>query len=230
MNKIIYLFAILLLISLIVFLKTHDQKDESVFLHQSIFNKDEVKTISKNLAHLLSSDLHEFTPYYDFNEILHIMSEIEKGQIQLIPSQDSHIALMNFKYKILENTAQRHLENINHFFSQLAQKNNVVEVKKEKLFYEIIQKGSGEIVVENSTPLIHFTEYDLSGTILQDTQKDGPQRISLREVIPGFRQGVIGMHVGEKRKIYIHPDLAYGKIGKYAPQELVIFIVEIIDS
>ena len=215
MNKIKYLFVILFVISLIVFINTHNQKDESVFLQQFIFNKDEVKTISKNLAHLLSSDLHEFTPYYDFNEILHIMTEIEKGQIQLIPSQDSHIALMNFKYKILESIAQSHLENVNQFFSQLAQKNNVVEVKKEKLFYEIIQKGSGEVVTENSTPLIHFTEYDLSDTVLQDTQEDGSQRISLREVIPGFRQGVIGMRVGEIRKIYIHPDLAYGKIGKY---------------
>ncbi len=38
-------------------------------------------------------------------------------------------------------------------------------------------------------------------------------QFNLSEVIPGFRDGIVGMQVGGRREIVIPPDLAYGEPG-----------------
>ena len=137
---------------------------------------------------------------------------------------------MDFEYKILEKEQYQKLEKANQFLTQVTAKINVVEVDKGKLYYEILRNGSGTILTEDSVPLIHFTESDLSGTMLQDTRGNHPKKIPFeKETIPGFRKGVIGMRVGERRMIYVHPDLAYGKVGRYSQQELIVFDVEILE-
>ena len=40
---------------------------------------------------------------------------------------------------------------------------------------------------------------------------------------------VEGMRVGERRKIFIHPDLAYKTIGHVPPNSLLIVEVEVLD-
>ena len=49
-------------------------------------------------------------------------------------------------------------------------------------------------------------------------------------MIPGFREGVIGMREGETRRIYVHPEMAYGVTGEVPPNSLLIFDVEVTDA
>jgi peptidylprolyl isomerase len=49
-------------------------------------------------------------------------------------------------------------------------------------------------------------------------------------VIPGWDQGVVGMKVGERRRLTIPPDLAYGAQGsppKIGPNEALIFDIDL---
>tara|TARA_Y100001970_G_scaffold243541_1_gene308906 strand:+ start:551 stop:1279 length:729 start_codon:yes stop_codon:yes gene_type:complete len=58
-------------------------------------------------------------------------------------------------------------------------------------------------------------------------------QIGLREVIPGWEEGIIGMKVGGKRIIKIPPNLAYGSQGAgdlIPPNSTLIFEIEIIDA
>lgn len=54
--------------------------------------------------------------------------------------------------------------------------------------------------------------------------------ISLDETIPGFSKGIVGMKEGEKRTLYIHPDLAYGVNGSLPPNSLLTFEIEIVKA
>ena len=212
-----FLFIILIIIA--VFYVYNKQKNEHI-IQQKLFSNEEVKIISKHLAHLTKENLQEFYPYYDFNEFLKALSEKDDTV------ENSYATLMDFKDRIFNEEARKNLEIANQFLSQLPFKEHMIEVKKGKIYYEILQPGTGAVITDDSTPMIHFTETDLSNKELQDMTG----KIPLKETIAGFHQGVAGMRVGEKRKIYVHPDLAYGKFGQYASQQLIIFIVEIIEA
>lgn len=208
--------------------KIRVEKNEAID-KKLIFNNEEIRNISLYLAHLLSEDLHTFSPYYDFNEVVNVLSEIERGKTPLLPPEECRMALIDYEYKILEEDERKKSEEVNQFLIKLAMNENVVEINKGKLYYETIREGLGAIITEDSVPLIHFTEYDLFETVLQDTRNNEPRRILLKETPPGFKKGILGMKVGERRRIYIHSDLAYAKVGKYSQYQLIIFDVEIID-
>jgi peptidylprolyl isomerase len=56
--------------------------------------------------------------------------------------------------------------------------------------------------------------------------------IGAGQVIPGWEQGVLGMTVGEVRKLTIPPDLAYGSSGAggvIPPNATLIFTIELLE-
>lgn len=102
----------------------------------------------------------------------------------------------------------------------------------KKLYHKVLKTGSGSIIESFSTCLFHFKITTLDGNCITDTYEEGiPRTICLSNTIPGFTKGVEGMKAGEKRKLYIHPDLAYRKIGLIVPpQTLLIIDVEAVPS
>ena len=54
--------------------------------------------------------------------------------------------------------------------------------------------------------------------------------LPIKQSIPGFAKGLVGMKEGEKRILYIHPELAYGLAGHLPPNSLLIFEVEIVKA
>src|SRR3954471_2986763 len=58
-----------------------------------------------------------------------------------------------------------------------------------------------------------------------------PSEFALSDVIPGFRDGIVGMKEGGRRQIIIPADQAYGAQGAgslVGPNEALIFIVDLI--
>jgi len=58
----------------------------------------------------------------------------------------------------------------------------------------------------------------------------GPITIPLDQTIPGFSKGLVGMKEGEKRRLFVHPDLGYGTMGQLPPNELLIFDIEVVKA
>lgn len=56
-----------------------------------------------------------------------------------------------------------------------------------------------------------------------------PAGFHLEDLMPGFAHGLIGMHKGEIREIYIHPDFAYGPSCEIGDGNVLIVKVELID-
>lgn len=216
----LFIAVVILLISYPITTFFQKQK-ETVF-----FTQAETQLISQHLGHLLVDTLHEYAPYYDLDIVLTTIRRIEDNKESLKSLNICQHALFDFKCKIIEEETRQNLRTAEQFLINLAKQKNIIEVQKGKLYYEILQQGNGVKVDKESFPLLHFTETNLNQEVIRDTREDNePIQIKLSETIIGFCRGVCGMQVGEKRKIYVHPDLAYGKLSR---QQLAIFDVEII--
>ena len=100
---------------------------------------------------------------------------------------------------------------------------------------EILTPGQGELAANGDTVVVHYTGTFLDATKF-DSSLDRGQPFSfvlgLGQVIAGWEQGVLGMKVGEKRKLTIAPALAYGSAGipgAIPPNSTLIFEVELLE-
>ncbi len=95
--------------------------------------------------------------------------------------------------------------------------------------------GKGHEAQLGDTASVHYTGWLEDGRKF-DSSLDRKQpfdfRLGAGRVIRGWDEGVMGMHIGGKRKLIIPPDLGYGTRGAgnvIAPNATLIFDVELLD-
>ena len=105
----------------------------------------------------------------------------------------------------------------------------------DSLVKEILQPGSGKAAETGNTVVVHYTGTLLDGTKL-DSSLDRGEPFSFvlgsGQVIQGWEQGILGMQIGEKRKLTIPPSLAYGDkaVGGVIPaNSTLVFEVELLE-
>ncbi|MDC3295824.1 FKBP-type peptidyl-prolyl cis-trans isomerase, partial [Candidatus Pelagibacter sp.] len=95
--------------------------------------------------------------------------------------------------------------------------------------------GTGKKIIKHSWVQLEYTGSFENGKVFDtNVGKDRPLvvQMSMKEVIPGFEQGIIGTTKGTKRKIKIPAELAYGEKGGgdiIPPNTDLIFEFEVID-
>ena len=100
------------------------------------------------------------------------------------------------------------------------------------LVTEDVIVGSGKVAGADSTLTVHYTLMAWStGEIVESSWSGEPAQFPLSGVILGWQQGIPGMAVGGRRLLVIPPDLGYGAAGggPIAPNETLIFVVDLID-
>lgn len=75
-----------------------------------------------------------------------------------------------------------------------------------RLYCEVTQEGKEEGKSHNYM----WISYSIQSADKKNLSSENEVLVNLNNTIPGFRLGVRGMKIGEKRKIWIHPELAYG--------------------
>ncbi|MDP1743530.1 MAG: FKBP-type peptidyl-prolyl cis-trans isomerase [Candidatus Amesbacteria bacterium] len=94
--------------------------------------------------------------------------------------------------------------------------------------------GTGSEVKSGDTVVMHYTGTLVDGTKFDSSLDRGQPfetQIGVGRVIKGWDQGVPGMKVGGKRKLYIPSALAYGERGAggvIGPNANLIFEVELL--
>ncbi|QQS35858.1 MAG: FKBP-type peptidyl-prolyl cis-trans isomerase [Ignavibacteriales bacterium] len=102
------------------------------------------------------------------------------------------------------------------------------------LKYIIIEKGSGEKAVTGKEAAVHYTGYLLNGTIFDSSiPRKEPIEFILGKgmVIKGWDEGISLMSIGDKMKLIIPANLAYGERGSgdvIPPNSTLIFDVELV--
>ena len=99
---------------------------------------------------------------------------------------------------------------------------------------ETITAGAGPMPKHGETVTVHYTGWLSDGAKFDSSvDRDEPFSFVLGagQVIRGWEQGVAGMHVGDKARLTIPPELAYGKEGypgAIPPNATLIFEVELL--
>lgn len=85
-----------------------------------------------------------------------------------------------------------------------------------ELIVEDLTVGNGDVATRNAKVSVHYTGWLEDGTKFDSSVDRGQPfefTLGMRQVIPGWDQGVAGMKVGGKRKLTIPPHLGYGQRG-----------------
>ncbi len=99
---------------------------------------------------------------------------------------------------------------------------------------EKITSGNGPSPKQGDTVTVHYTGWLTDGSKFDSSvDRDEPFAFVLGtgQVIAGWDQGVAGMRVGDKARLTIPPELAYGEggyPGAIPPHATLIFEVELL--
>lgn len=191
---------------------------------------DEISKLSEAFGHLIGENLDAPGFRFDLESIVRGMRNAAEGRPSPMSEREYDIAIAAAQQRAHASLAKTNLESANSFLAKNGSEEGVVSLEDGKLQYRIEVQGSGQEVAANSAPLIHYTGRYLDGTQF-DTSKGGdPIALPLNRTIPGFGLGLVGMKEGEKRTLYIHPDLGYGATGPLLPNSLLVFEVEIVSA
>ena len=100
------------------------------------------------------------------------------------------------------------------------------------LQYEVLASGDGAGPGPRDLVTTHYHGTFIDGRVFDSSVERGePAAFPVDRVIGGWTEALQLMKVGDKWKLYIPPDLAYGESGTGAigPNETLIFEVELLD-
>lgn len=191
-------------------------------------NMDE---LSETLGHLLVRHLVTPTGFkFSLEKITQGMKDEMENKPSPLTEEQYEEMIGLIQEKLFEEVAAKNLMQANKFLEENKAKESIVTLN-EKLQYKVLEVGGGEKVTSESSPLIHYEGKLLDGSLFASSLESGePIVLPIAQTIEGFSKGLTGMSEGEKRVLYIHPDLAYGVHGHLPPNSLLIFEVTIIKA
>ena len=165
---------------------------------------------------------------YNLEQFIQGIYAAEKGAPPLLTDDEFYSLIHKFQDEAVTKLTENNLLSAELFLKNISIKNGVVELVKNKLYYERTQSGSGDPLMQNTPILASYTAKVLRKNHLEPIfqSEHSPMEIYLEDTIPGFSQGIAGILEGEERTIYIHPDLGYGaSAGKVDPNQLIVLQV-----
>lgn len=204
----------------LTFCYSEEDKNQTVKNYQS--------QVSEDLAQVLWSVMKTYEGNYSFEELTVNLWKLNTGRQKSKPLDECFTSLMESLEKKATDQGIFNLQAADSYLQKLKAVNGIHELVKDKLYYKVITSGTGEIIkdLNGSSPLISFKEKSLNEEILSENISG--IRLPLSEMIAGLRNGLKGIRVGEKREIFIHPDLAYGEFPKPEPYSLIVIEVTFI--
>lgn len=111
-------------------------------------------------------------------------------------------------------------------------KRDGIKMTESGLQYEVLESGKGDSPKASDNVEVHYTGKLIDGTVFDSSVERGvPASFGVTQVIPGWVEALQLMHEGDKWRLYIPSDLAYGPNGAggvIGPNMTLIFDVELL--
>lgn len=123
------------------------------------------------------------------------------------------------------------LKNGEAFLAENAKREGI-KVTASGLQYEVLETGNGDSPKASDNVEVHYTGKLIDGTVFDSSVERGvPASFGVTQVIPGWVEALQLMHEGDKWRLYIPSNLAYGPNGAggvIGPNMTLIFDVELL--
>ncbi len=96
------------------------------------------------------------------------------------------------------------------------------------LYYRDLAIGNGAVLAHDTTVTVTYSGYLTDGTLF-DTGTQS--KFATAQLVPGFREGLIGMRVNGRRQLVIPSALGYGEAGSpptIPRQATLVFVVDLV--
>jgi FKBP-type peptidyl-prolyl cis-trans isomerase len=132
-----------------------------------------------------------------------------------------------------EKLAASNLQKAREFFAKNKAKQGIVTLPSG-VQYKVLENGKGNKspAIDSKVTLQYRGEF-LDGMVFDNTEDRGkPVVFPVNQMIPGWRQIITRMHVGDHWQVFIPPDQAYGIRGdlpRIGPNEALVFDIHLLD-
>ena len=131
-----------------------------------------------------------------------------------------------------EEKAAKALEKSKRFLAENAGKPGI-KVLDSGVQYQVLKEGSGSPPTLNDRVKVHYEGHTIDGKKFDSSYDRGePATFALKGVVKGFSEALVHMKPGAKWRVFIPPELGYGKRGAgnvIGPNETLIFDLELIE-
>ena len=190
--------------------------------------RNDIQTFSEQAGYLIAQDVKKDLNWLDLEYFIQGIKKYIAGDpsMKSLTDVDHFDRLMHLEYRLFEHQAETNLKQAEILLQQAGTRESAHVLENGKIIYEIIQSGNGTLPCSmNNSITMGYNLFDSMGAMLYSKEKVSCR---LDDLLPAFSQAVVGMRQGEIRKIYIHPELAYGKLNFLHANSLFIAEVKLI--
>ena len=219
LNRVRYTFGVLLVSwSTASFLFAEDQEESNI------------SHVSEAFGHIIYEYFAHLNVKFDIGKLTQGIEDAAAGKESPMTKKECIEAIYSEQEKETKILCKKNLKQAEIFLASNAKNAGIVCLAEGKVQYLCVSPGNGAEVKPHSAPLLRLSVKTPDGKDILTPNVE--ESVSLDETIVGLRAGLIGMKEGEKRILYIHPDLAYQEKGLFIslPNVLLTFEIEVLKT
>ncbi len=157
----------------------------------------------------------------------------ESDTLNMEQLQESSTALDALMKRVQEIKSKQDVEKENDFMDKIKAENPNLKTSESGLSYIITEPGTQPTPTDSSTVVVNYVGKLADGTVFDQSAEGQPATFGVKQVIPGFSEGLKLLGKGGKATLYIPCNLAYGEQGVpqagIGPNAMLIFDIEVVD-
>jgi FKBP-type peptidyl-prolyl cis-trans isomerase FklB len=165
-------------------------------------------------------------------EFIKAVKTVMAGEKPEMSYEEAKQVLDTFFHDLANKINEKNIQAGKDFLAKNKEQEGVVELASG-LQYQILTSGSGKSPSITNRVKCHYTGMLLDGTVFDSSvQRGEPAEFGVNQVIAGWTEALQLMKEGDKWRLFIPSDMAYGARGagnSIPPHATLIFDVELIE-